>query len=316
MNNRQLKTLQMLENQEITVDEAMLRLREGQEEVGDVAEAARGALSQIMNEVGASLKEAGVAVNEVMTEVGSGLRSLGAGKTFEFEHAGQLTADKVGIELGGRNGPLVVQAWHEPGYLLQTRVGVRGQSDEQAQQSAASAYSFAASQGRLLLDVKEGRQGVSASGVLFLPASHSYELDLQTSNGTIRAEGLCGSQLVADTSNGAVTIEQCDFDTVSVKTSNGAIRVHSSAARGTGSEVDLATSNGSISITLRRDSEAEYKVEASTSNGRVRAELNGLQVSTTGKNYLYAESDAFHTSDIRVRIVARTSNGSISITHV
>lgn len=351
MSDEQLKILKKLENKEISVDEALLHLREIQEGDGSVAGEVKDALSQVLSEVGASLKEAGVAVNEVMTEVGndlrsgdelqsalagllSGIRSLGAGKTFEFEHEGQFTAEAVRIELKGSNGSLTVQSWDKPGYLLRVRVGVRGQADSASRQYAEDSYKWSATHDSLVLEVKEGRQGVSVSGILYLPGTHSYGLDLETQNGAVRAQRLRGKQFVAETSNGAVTVEECDFgDTrietsngsvtvngscgnIRVRTSNGGIRVSNPASHAADGEVDLATSNGSINVSLSRDSAAGYRIDASTSNGRVRAELHGLNVRTTGKNQLQAESEGFPSAGSKVRINTRTSNGSINITHL
>jgi DUF4097 and DUF4098 domain-containing protein YvlB len=351
MSTKQAQILQMVADKEITVEEALRRMRE--EDISEEAPSGevREAVSQVLNQVGASLKEAGVAVNEVMTEVGdelrnnqdlqsvlggllSGIRTLGVSKTYEFEHEGHFSADSVSIKLRGANGGLTVQAWDKPGYLLKSRVGVRGQGDDASRESAGETYRVEHSPDSLSFETRDGVHGVSVSAVLYLPEGHSYGLDLHTSNGAIRAERLKGQRLVADSSNGSVTLDQCDFrlariDTsngavslngscgdVEVKTSNGSIRVDNAAEQATDSAYDLATSNGSITINLKKSSSAGHKVSASTSNGRVRADLHGLNVRTTGRNHLQAESDGYATATNKVMINARTSNGSVNITQV
>lgn len=351
MSEEKLKILKMLENKEITVEEALQRLQAESDDGEDVTEELRDTVSGVLNEVGESLREAGVAVNEVMTGVGnelrnnkdiqsalagllSGIRSLGAGKTFEFEHTGEFASETVNVTLNGANGRLAVYGWDKPNYRLQIKVTLRGNLDTATEDDAAKSYSLEAGPDRLCLNTEKRQHNVSVSNVLYLPKELSYQMDLKTSNGSIRVEKVKGEEFVADTSNGSVTLEECSFDitridtsngavsvsgicgSTAVRTSNGSIRIHSLAAVQAEGELKLSTSNGSIKLSLDRNEDTAYDISASTSNGRVKADLQGLSVRTTGKNQLNAQSENFDQAARRIKISARTSNGAITVTHL
>lgn len=161
-----------------------------------------------------------------------------------------------------------------------------------------------------------GNSGASIE--LTVPAGAS--LDLHTSNGHIRSNGVTGDILM-DTSNGALEVDggggRLDLATsngridveargavVDARTSNGQIDFRGSLAEGSHS---FHTSNGRIVITL--PSGAQFRIDASTSNGDVSAEF---PVSRSGSS----RDEELHGvvgENPDVSITATTSNGDIDI---
>jgi len=161
-----------------------------------------------------------------------------------------------------------------------------------------------------------GNSGASIE--LTVPAGAS--LDLRTSNGHIRTDGVTGD-ISMDTSNGALDVSggggRLDLATsngrvdveardavVDAQTSNGAIDFRGSLAAGRHS---FRTSNGRIAITLPAG--ARFRIDASTSNGDVSADF---PVSGAGSS----RDDELHGTvgeNPDVSINAETSNGNIDI---
>ena len=161
-----------------------------------------------------------------------------------------------------------------------------------------------------------GNSGASIE--LTVPAGAS--LDLQTSNGHIRSNGVTGD-ISMDTSNGELEVDggggRLDLATsngridveardaiVDAHTSNGQIGFRGSLA---GGSHGFRTSNGRIVITL--PAESQFRIDASTSNGDVSTEF---PVSRSGSS----RDEELHGvvgENPDVSITATTSNGDIDI---
>lgn len=139
------------------------------------------------------------------------------------------------------------------------------------------------SQGALEIDVDwADGQALNSEGCDFeiiLPGARG--LDIETSNGSVRVEGLAGNAALR-TSNGRVTALRHDGD-VDVRTSNGAVEVEDAAGA-----VRVRTSNGSIDV-----SNAKSRVDADASNGRITIVM---------------------ADEAAGPVVAETSNGKIALT--
>lgn len=175
--------------------------------------------------------------------------------------------------------------------------------------------------------------------VVRVPEGWSGTIWLQTSNGSIRAEDVHGQatlqtsngpvwvsrhagELQVRTSNGSVRLSQVD-SVLHVRTSNGPISVDGARLRESGR---LQTSNGAVYLRAQLDSRAHYRVE--TSNGRIDLDLMEPDVALE----LQTSNGSIHlgtpvlTSDMSrnrlvgqigagsARLIARTSNGSITLT--
>ncbi|HUU95076.1 MAG TPA: DUF4097 family beta strand repeat-containing protein [Phycisphaerae bacterium] len=145
---------------------------------------------------------------------------------------------------------------------------------------------------------------------------------VRTSNGRVEAERIDG-ELYVDTGNGSVSVRAlegvCELETsngaveavdvrgdISVTTSNGRIRVE--AAPPEDASVILRTSNGSIHVTLPATMRGDLTL--STSNGRVSTSMD--QVSLTSPSWSRRRFEAVMNGGGGGRIVARSSNGSIT----
>jgi len=354
MSEQQRKELlRKVELGEISVDEALRQLEEADKEEraksrGDDLAQLRAAVSDVLQEVSESLKDTGELVNDVFTDVGKDLRdnkdlrgalaglfggllSIGPGHTFEYIHEGEFSAENIKVELRGKNGKLDVRSWDGAGYKLKVRVNMRAASEAEAKELSQQAYKVTASDSSLKLEVISQLRNGGISAELLLPSSTEYNLNLDTSNGSVHVADITGDALAIDTSNGAVTLSGCCYERarvdtsngsvtlnghcgeVEVHTSNGSIRVDSAGAAD--SRLDLATSNGSITLVLNEAADTGYSIEASTSNGKVTADVSGLSIVAKGRNTLSAKSDNYDSCSHHTQISARTSNGRISISH-
>ena len=173
---------------------------------------------------------------------------------------------------------------------------------------------------------------------IWVPEGWSGTIHLQTSNGPIHAEDVQGQAILRTsngpvrvtrhvgeldirTSNGSVRLSQVD-GVLQVRTSNGPISIDGARLRAAGR---LQTSNGAVYLRARLDAQAQYQVETSngridlaliepdvaldlrTSNGSIRPDTPVL-TSDMSRNRLVGQ-----IGDGSARLVARTSNGSITL---
>lgn len=350
---QKVEILKRVEKGEISVDEA-LKLIEDAERQARSAQRAEGiadvksALSDVLQEASESLRGAGEVVNDAFTEVGRELRenqdirgalsgllggifNLGGGHTFYYTHEGSFAQDQVKVTLRSSNGALHLKNWDGEGYKLIAKVSVRAATESEAKALSQEVYSFSSFDNELRMEVKPNIRWGGVSAELFLPSNKQYIVQAETSNGSISLHDVVGSELVADTSNGSVTLMGCNFADAKVETSNGSVTLNGHCGQlkvdtsngsirvdsaGVGeSMLDLSTSNGSITLLLNRHLDTGYSVEASSSNGRVSADLQGLHVTTSGKNKLSAKSENYDACKQHTKVQARTSNGRITISH-
>lgn len=165
---------------------------------------------------------------------------------------------------------------------------------------------------------------------VYLPEA-LYDLDIKTSNGSIKTKGMTLDHVSLKTSNGSLDISESTFNTIGLYTSNGTIELNQVSAI----KADLETSNGSliikeVSITelfgntsngkiigSKMDSEL---INLSTSNGPLNLSILGsfddYKVTTktsNGKvkiNEVSYGSDTYH-KDKSLSVTAKTSNGDV-----
>jgi DUF4097 and DUF4098 domain-containing protein YvlB len=168
-------------------------------------------------------------------------------------------------------------------------------------------------------------RGSHGSVSMTLTVPYSTSMDLETSNGSIKADGLVGA-LKGKTSNGSVDVKDCE-GSISLQTSNGKLTIDG----GMLSEVDARTSNGSVringalapgnhkvrtsngSITLDTHS-APLLMTATTSNGSITANGGKVKKGETILLGLPAGVELASESDA-ANLTLRTSNGSVRVTH-
>jgi DUF4097 and DUF4098 domain-containing protein YvlB len=172
--------------------------------------------------------------------------------------------------------------------------------------------------------LRNGQEGVRLEA--YIPKTHSYFLDLESSNGKIEIIQVQGIELKMRTSNGRLTLNEIDFTEFEGQTSNGMIDgvIRSDNA-------DLSTSNGQIDVTIVGDGDYQMhtsnanvdidlqtdlptRVDASTSNARV--EWNGIPITVdhSEPNRLRAHTRDYDGAKIKIDLNISTSNGNIQIT--
>ena len=130
----------------------------------------------------------------------------------------------------------------------------------------------------------------------------AVDVDVDTSNGSIRIDDVAGI-LGLDTSNGRITVADAIGD-LDAETSNGTIEIERFEGL-----LRAETSNGRIEI-----DDFEGAVDATTSNGPIQ--FSGALIDTADHRLVTSNGriDVDIPSDASLRIVAQTSNGSISTT--
>lgn len=138
--------------------------------------------------------------------------------------------------------------------------------------------------------------------VLQIPKDYKGDLELKTSNGSIRLADLAVNQLTLKNSNASIHVEDLSAESLKLSTSNGSVKLSSLEA----GPVDVSTSNSSVSF---KDVDAGA-IDASSSNGSLKFEqvnaetLNG----ETSNSWIYAQ-DVYSTGELWLK----TSNNSIEL---
>jgi len=259
---------------------------------------------------------------------------------FEEEHEGRFEPEPgrpITIRLRTANGRLVLKGWERPDYHLRIIKSLRGPGEEEARRRAQDMAQFTATPAGLVLESRfsGGWNNAGVAAELSLPADLLYRLALHSSNGRIEVDGLKVEDLEAQTSNGRIVCERTTGGRVRLRTSNGRILANCSAR-----ELDVDTSNGSVTVVPFGDQQGDswyrlrtsnggirvrpydqpdcgYDIDAATSMGHVELELPDLEYSvrerTMGHRRSRARTAGFDGKTRRVRIEARTSNGSIVV---
>jgi len=146
----------------------------------------------------------------------------------------------------------------------------------------------------------ESKRGIrlSVNYEIHLPAVAN--LDLKSSNGAVRVEGVQGT-IDAHTSNGSVTGERL-IGPIEVSTSNGKITLLESEG-----DARMSTSNGSV-----RCENVKGSVVVTTSNGGVSCEnvSGGVNIRTSNGGVKIIGPEPLEATDT---ITCHTSNGSIHL---
>lgn len=260
----------------------------------------------------------------------------------EIERSFQLEPGKA-LYVQGENGEITYENWDGDEVVVRASKSFSGIWRGAGERLA----------GRVTVEISEDSSGVRAVqkgrfGFFFgyskvtyhilVPAEWWGRVTLNTSNGSIRAEGIRGEaelrtsngritvedqrgSLKARTSNGRIELAAVD-GSVEAETSNGQIRIDGGRLESAGR---LRTSNGDVHLFAKLEKDASYTVRTSngdvtlvlvepdatvdlaTSNGRINLQT---PVTTTrlGRSEL-----AGRIGDGSARLEVRTSNGSISL---
>ncbi|MGI6566377.1 MAG: DUF4097 family beta strand repeat-containing protein [Limnochordia bacterium] len=159
---------------------------------------------------------------------------------------------------------------------------------------------------------------------------------ITTSNGRVTIKDLQGTRLAARTSNGTIECDNINLQELILNTSNGRI-----SADGFAQRLEARTSNGSIEVTPRLGSALqEQSLDLHTANsgiqvnlppalagacwldlsggfGSINVNLNDMlyhiKEDYFGSKRVQGETKGYGTANARIRVVARSANGGITI---
>ena len=178
------------------------------------------------------------------------------------------------------NGGIKVVAWDRAEILVEARVQVWDEDEDDALRKAAGIEIFTDG-GRVRA---ESRYEDNWSVSYRIKAPRKTDLQLDSRNGGISVTGIVG-ELRIETRNGGLTLDSVAGDVVA-RTRNGGVQVELAGNRWEGSGLDVETRNGGVELEIPDGYSAE--LETGTVNGRisidfpvtVRGEI-GRSISTT-----------------------------------
>jgi hypothetical protein len=250
---------------------------------------------------------------------------------------GNVSLDKMLIEVDNRNGGLSLETWDQPGYRIDLTLRAKGATDAQAAENLDRLQVLFSGESvgdtlRLSLGTQAPGDDWSLYAVeidIKVPEDPSLDLDLETSNGEIALTDVTGGEIVLHTSNGRLTLDGVHAATITGTTSNGRITgeveattVELSTSNGSidltipataSGDYTLDTSNGSIDVELPTATTIGYRVDLSTSLGSVSVDLPNLSYTTNEARRKVASTADYEDKVIQVSVTAETSIGSVSI---
>ena len=278
---------------------------------------------------------------------------VGDFSTVTEERQGTFLNDNIILELATDNGSIEVEGWPESHYHLVLKKKVRGKDAEAVLRAAEvveveESGSWLRIKGRtepneavhIKLSVPEDRfyelAASTSNGRIKIASLKNAMGSITTSNGRVTIRDLQGTRLAARTSNGAIECGNINLQELILNTSNGRIR-----SDGFAQHLEARTSNGSIEVTPRLGSALqEQSLDLHTANSGIRVNLPPalagacwLDLSTgfgsmnvnvddmlyhikedhVGSKRIKGATRGYGNADARVRVVARSANGGITI---
>ena len=212
-----------------------------------------------------------------------------------------LRTGRLAVET--QNGGVTVRPWSRPDVLVRARVASRARTQGEAREHVR-ATRLDVDGGEVQARAPRGPSYVVVDYEVFAPAPTA--LDLKTTNGGLRAEGMSGP-FNAVTVNGGIAVEAMTGD-VTARTTNGGItaRVGRRAAAH-----DLKTTNGGITVEVADGLSAD--LVASTRVGRIATSGLRLRNEVRERGRYVGDEVVATLGRGGPRLSAQTTNGGISI---
>jgi len=275
----------------------------------------------------------------IFESIGEGFGTVGSNyRVQDIESfTGDVSLQKLLIEIDNKNGGITVETWDQPGYRIERTIKVKGATDAQAQENLDKVQvqfsdNDVAGTQRISLEFTVPGDNWSNYAITVnvkVPEGVTLDLDVATSNGEIVITDVSGRDMVLHTSNGRMTLDkvyaetirgstsngrisgEVEASTVDLSTSNGSIDLTIPATRS--GDYTLDTSNGSIDLTLPKSTNIGYDINLSTSLGSVNMDLPNLSYTINESRRKVASTEGYLGKEIQVKIAAKTSIGSIEI---
>jgi DUF4097 and DUF4098 domain-containing protein YvlB len=204
--------------------------------------------------------------------------------------------------LDNRNGSISVTGSTGRDITVQARVVATAESDSDAR-ALARDVSVTLDNGRLRATGPESERRRSWSVSYRVNVPSSFDVNLETSNGSVAVEGVRG-RIDMESSNGSVRLTDVG-GRVNARTSNGSVHVTLTGRRWEGDGMTVITSNGSARLDVPENYNAH--LIAGTSNGSLN-----LDIPVTVQGRVSKRIDTTLGSG-GATIEMRTSNGSLRI---
>jgi DUF4097 and DUF4098 domain-containing protein YvlB len=229
-------------------------------------------------------------------------------RTFDVRPGARVSVDNV-------NGRVTVTSWNQPRVRVVALQHVESHDSALANKTIANLVNINADPNGLHIRTNNPKnedgffswlagQSVHASVNYEITVPRSMNLDVETVNGTLAANGVTGA-LRFSTVNGRITLERCAGE-VDASTTNGGIAAELTGMN-PGRPVSLSTTNGRITVALPRTIAA--RVDAGTTNGSISSDIP-LLASVSSKHSLRGTlNGGGNGGEVRLR----TTNGSIVI---
>jgi len=295
--------------------------------VSEMAEAGQELPDRLARTLGSMFGSFGFAFGSV------GVR---AERTFESE----MPADCVisAIDFATSNGSVKLTGWDRPGYKVVASATVRGvDTKSEAERRLASGLVLSLEGGVMRLECADESLRNSLSVEAYVPRANTYDIKVNSRNGSAKLESLTAGSIDARSANGRVVLADVTAAKATASARNGSV-----TASGDLGDANLETSNGSVSATLSyksagrlrvntgngsvrlnvpRDAGVIYEISAHTVNGSVRASLEGAEVRREpgsgrgpGRSLSMVSRPSSSVPSPPVVVVdARALNGSVSV---
>jgi hypothetical protein len=249
-------------------------------------------------------------------------------------------ASRAGVALRTVNGSVTSAAATVAGdYAIEVTLQASAPTAEQAQEALATMsveHRDGTDPGALYLDTEvefaqyqANNVNRSASIAATLPADLAYDLYQSSINGSASTAGLGGPQAQLFTTNGTVTLAGTwddaaansvngsvsasgDIASLQASTMNGSVESSLSGTRD--SVADLESSTGSIDAAVNRTVGSTFDLYGDTDVGSVTIVVAGTEpVGTPTSSSAHYRSPDYASGSPRVKIIGRTSTGSVTI---
>ncbi|MFN4218740.1 MAG: DUF4097 family beta strand repeat-containing protein, partial [Candidatus Bipolaricaulia bacterium] len=254
-------------------------------------------------------------------------------KAFSFDGTLDPNAATLTVILDLQNGSATVQTWENESFQIKITARARAWSSSEAQRLIDSVMlnpklspteiSFRAPrvsfgplsslETDIQLLVPRGRvyelKLSSLNGAINVQEINAATVDLNATNGRIRANTLTAQHAKFQTANGSIS-GKLSASQATISTANGSIDLILGGVTGT---YELSTFNGSIELDVPDDPQIGYAISAQSVTSRVRVQIPNFVFRSQERRHVEGETNNFQNAPTKITITASTTNGSIEI---
>ncbi len=262
---------------------------------------------------------------------------------------GELTLDRLPIDLATDNGPISVEVGAEDRYKLVANLTGYGLTPQTAEENRDDlTFTFDAGQPgdrQLLAHIEredDGGQSPVSTGdggfsegslTLTLPPSLVGDLVASSTNGDVDVDGVTAERLELGSTNGDVSMADTQASDVIIETTNGDVDAAVTETRnvvlgstngdvdatlrpGESGTIEASTTNGGLELAVPEDAEHGYQAEAASTNGEVDIRLEDGSADhqeTTSSERATFRTDGFDQRPIRTAVALSSTNGDVDL---